>query len=451
MSHDAPDSSTLHSEVQRLRARVTELERERDEVVASQASMREDRALLECLYNGISVCLWITEVRENGEFVLIHNNPADRSITGYDLRRPEGVEFEAIMPADLAEFHRGRCRELVRDRKPCSYEDRFIKDGEDRWMLDTLIPLPDASGRIYRILGSGIDITDRRRAEIALKEANDRLEARVAERTAALEQANAELSTEIAERKRIEQLARKHQAELSHASRLSTMGEMASGLAHELSQPISAISTYLQGCLVQLRTGDDHDRAMVLEGLEKAAIQAERAIQVIQRIRSLIRKRQPELQLVQINNLVREVADLVGHETRTQEIRFGLELDESLPQLRLDFIGIEEVILNLVRNAFDAVSDQPTDRRRVTIRSRLADPGVIEIAVQDTGPGFTQEEGQRLFEQFFTTKPEGLGVGLSISRSIAEGHGGRLWAESLPDGGAMFYLTLPMKKGDETS
>jgi two-component system sensor histidine kinase TtrS len=270
-----------------------------------------------------------------------------------------------------------------------------------------------------------------------------RTEHLVARRTRELSRANAELEREASERRRAEAEARERQAELAHVHRLNTMGEMASGFAHELNQPLAAIVNYAKGTVRRLRQG-----AMaadeLLPVLEQVATQAERAAAIIRRIRAFIRKEEPRHAALDLNKAIRDTIDLMTTEAGRQGVRLVLDLAEPLPLVSADVIQLEQVIVNLVRNAIEAMVDAGTPTRRVTLTTARAASGAVEVAVADTGPGLPEAGRDRLFDPFFTTKADGLGLGLSISQSIVEAHGGRLTAETGAGGGAVFRFTLPV-------
>jgi two-component system sensor histidine kinase TtrS len=273
----------------------------------------------------------------------------------------------------------------------------------------------------------------------------------VSRRTFELSAANKELEKQIVERRRAEDIARQRQAELAHAARLNTMGEMASGFAHELNQPLSAITNYAQGCVRRLDRGLGGDNASALrdavevealrDAMEQVSAQAGRAAKIIRRIRSFVRKEQPKHSRVDVNALIRDVADFTQAEFDRSEVLIGLDLGRSLPPVQADAIQIEQVILNLIRNGIEAMNDV-RGRRRLDIATRPA-PGGIRVSVRDRGQGIPVDNLDHIFDPFVTTKPGGLGLGLSISQSIIEAHGGRLFAESPAGGGTRFRFTLP--------
>lgn len=262
-------------------------------------------------------------------------------------------------------------------------------------------------------------------------------------RPAALESsaALARLAAIAIERARSEERARQQLAQLAHVARLATMGEMASGLAHELNQPLCAIVNFTEACL-ELINNKTAEPAELQRAIGEVAKQAERAGQVIRRLRDFVRRREPQRVPVDLNAVVRDVVALTEVEVRHSETRVRLWLTKRLPRVLADPIQIQQVLVNLVRNALDAMKDTEVSRKLVTIQTSRRN-GAVEITVADNGPGIPEELRGRLFEPFFSTKPEGMGMGLSISRSILEVHEGRIWVSPGRSGGAKFRFSLP--------
>lgn len=249
------------------------------------------------------------------------------------------------------------------------------------------------------------------------------------------------------ERRRAEQAeaelyARSHQAELAQAARLSTLGGMAAGLAHEINQPLAAIVSYARGCARRLRAGDLGPAAFT-EVLEEISKQAMRASDVLRRIHDFVRLAEVPRARHALNALVHEAVGFAEVEARQRGVELELDLVVDGVAVFVDRVQIEQVILNLVRNGFEAMDRQEERGRRLTIRTWTED-GAAGVAVSDTGPGLPPAVLARLFDPFFTTKREGLGLGLSISRSIVEAHEGRLWAEPRAPRGATFLFVLPV-------
>jgi C4-dicarboxylate-specific signal transduction histidine kinase len=284
----------------------------------------------------------------------------------------------------------------------------------------------------------------RRRAEDDLARLNAELESRVNARTAELTAATQRLEREALERKHAEEQVRQHQAHLAHVLRLNTMGEMAAGLAHEINQPLGAIANYAQGCTRRLR-GGSVDGAELLPIVEEIAHEALRAGEIIRRLRDLVRKEGPKKAAVDLNALVRESTRIIGPEAVQSGIRVELTLAPDLPPVTCDSIQIEQVLLNLLLNGVEAVQTSGNGERSLTITTAAAGATGIEVAIRDSGGGVPDPPAD-VFKPFFSTKPNGLGMGLSISRSIIEAHGGRLWATRNADHGSTFRFTLPLER-----
>lgn len=249
------------------------------------------------------------------------------------------------------------------------------------------------------------------------------------------------LANSIARRRRAEQEASQARERLAHVDRIHVMGEMAAGIAHEINQPLAAIVSYAAAGRKMMKSGDpdlaDLDRALTGIGTS-----AGRAGEVLRELRAMLRKREPSRVPSDLNNLVTEalvLADAASHESG---IRIEKNLGHNLPQVAVDPVQIQQVILNLLQNGIEA--SRAKGGNVVVIRTGSINNERLELSVRDSGAGISPENAPRLFEPFFTTKKEGMGLGLSISRSIIEAHQGRLWFTPDPDGGAIFHFTLPV-------
>ncbi|MGB8401949.1 sensor protein FixL [Bradyrhizobium sp.] len=231
------------------------------------------------------------------------------------------------------------------------------------------------------------------------------------------------------------------QAELVHVSRLTAMGEMASALAHELNQPLAAISNYMKGSRRLLADSADPNKSRIEGALDRASEQALRAGQIIRRLRDFVARGESETRVESLAKLIEESGALGLSGAREQGIVLRFELDHDNDLVLVDRVQIQQVLVNLFRNALEAMADSPK-RELIASTARAADD-MIEVAVADTGSGFADDVKANLFQTFFTTKETGMGVGLSISRTIVEAHGGTMWAETNASGGATFRLTLP--------
>ncbi|MDZ4261175.1 MAG: PAS domain S-box protein [Pseudomonadota bacterium] len=246
---------------------------------------------------------------------------------------------------------------------------------------------------------------------------------------------------------RDEAQARQHHAELAHMARLNMMGEMATGLAHELNQPLTAISTYADVALRMVSGGIKRPEKL-LDALQGVGRQAMRASAIITHLRHMVRKQAPQKSEVDLNALAKEVVGFMQFEARKQNVELLLALDNELPTVVADAIQLEQVLLNLLRNGVEVFKSVTCPIRKVTIRTGCNREGWVEVAVTDTGPGIGADIIGQIFDPFVTTKGEaGMGMGLSICRSIIEAHGGRLWVDSTSGGGAIFSLTLPLAGG----
>lgn len=345
--------------------------------------------------------------------VIEYVNPAFEEKTGY--RRDEALgQTPRIIKSGVhgRDFYERLWKTISRGEAFRGVVVNRTRNGELYYEEKTITPLKDAQGRVTHFISTGKDITERRRAEQEL---------------------------------------RRHQAELAHVARLSTMGEMAAGLAHELNQPLSAIVNYSQGCIRRLRAGKAGADEM-LPVVEQVRAQAERAGKIIRRMRNFARKSEPCRVAMDVNAMIREVAELAEPDVRRHQARLRLELADRAPPVLADVIQIEQVLLNLMLNGLEAMEAIHADDRELVVRTEAASPDTVKVTVRDSGPGLPAQVGKRIFDPFFTTKPKGMGMGLSLSRSIVEAHGGHLWVVSEVSRGATFQFTLPVAgKKDETT
>ena len=245
---------------------------------------------------------------------------------------------------------------------------------------------------------------------------------------------------DLTERQKTEARLQELQSELVHISRLTAMGEMASTLAHELNQPLSAISNYLKGAQRLLARNTDESSTQTRDALEKAADQAIRAGQIIRRLRDFVARGETERRVESVKKLVEEASALALVGVKDRSIRVHYNFDPAAGLVLVDRVQIQQVLLNLIRNAIDAMESSPSRELMVSIAA--ASDGYIRVAVTDTGPGVSPEVAEQLFRPFVTTKRHGMGIGLSISRTIVESHGGKIWLEPNPSGGTIFNFTL---------
>jgi two-component system sensor kinase FixL len=253
---------------------------------------------------------------------------------------------------------------------------------------------------------------------------------------------------DLTERQQTQKRLHDLQSELIFMSRFTALGEMASTLAHELNQPLTAATSYLNGARRLLVGGKPEDIGVALSAIDSAAEQALRAGQIIKRLREFVARGESDRQSESLRRLIEEASALALVGAKEQGVQVAFAFDDSVDFILVDRIQIQQVILNLIRNAMEAMEE--VERRKLDVSTRRVGPETVEIAVMDSGPGIAAEIAEKLFQPFMTTKSHGMGVGLSISRTIVEAHGGRLWTEPNPQGGTVFRLTLKTIEEEST-
>ncbi len=284
----------------------------------------------------------------------------------------------------------------------------------------------------------------RRRMEAALKEARDELEARVEQRTAELKKTNEALLAEIAERKRTQEVLNQAQASLAHMNRVMSMGELTASIAHEVNQPLAAVVTSANACQRWLAADPPNiDKARA--AVDRIVEAGNRAGDVVGRVRALFKKTAPVYGLVDVNEVIREMAGLLQADMTRHNVSMHTELAGDLPPVQADRVQLQQVVLNLAMNGIDAMKETRDRPRELHIASRKEGSEEVLVTIHDSGVGLSPEQAERIFEPFFTTKAQGIGMGLPICRSIIEAHGGRLWAMPSLSQGATFQYVLPAK------
>jgi PAS domain S-box-containing protein len=329
--------------------------------------------------------------------------------TGMTLEQSSGSGWQAAVHTDDLKTVTDKWRTAAAKGEPLDYEARFRRgaDGEYRWFHTRVAPLRDKRGKAVKWCGVATDIEDRKRAE--------------------------------GEREKLRQL----EADLAHINRVTTMGELTASLAHELNQPITAVITSARACLRWL----DRD-SPELERARAAALRIEkdgtRAAETISRVRAFYKKgAPPQVELLDVNEVAREMLELLSSEATKFSISMRADLAAELPKVRADRVQFQQVFMNLMLNGIEAMKETVGE---LTIKSQLSQDGEVLISISDTGVGLPAEKADQIFEAFFTTKEQGTGMGLVISRSIVESHGGRLWASANDGRGATFHFTLPTER-----
>jgi PAS domain S-box-containing protein len=328
--------------------------------------------------------------------------------TGMTVEQASGSGWQAaIHPDDLKRVVK-RWRTSAVTGEPLEYEARLGRgvDGEYRWFQTRARPLRDKRGKVVKWCGVATDIEDRKRAE--------------------------------EERERVRQL----EADLAHINRVSMMGELAASIAHEVNQPLSGVVSNGSACLRWL-TGNPPNVDEALENARRIVRDGKRAGEIITRIRVLTKKTATSRERLDLNETIRDVLALFGDEAKKKSVNIQTRFADDLSPVSGDRVQLQQVMLNLIMNGIEAMSSVADRVRELVITTRNMDPDQVQVTVEDSGIGIDAQTTDRIFDSFYTTKPGGMGMGLSISRSILQAHGGRIWATAKDGTGAIFHLTLP--------
>jgi PAS domain S-box-containing protein len=366
----------------------------------AEEALRRSEKELRALIENLPAMVFTALPGPSNEFV----SRGWREYTGLSEGDTAGSGWQSVVHPEDLERHLQEWQVCTATGEPYESEARFRRaaDGEYRWFLVRAVPLRDEQGAIVKWYGTLVDIEDRKRAE--------------------------------EERERLRQL----EAELAHMHRVSMMGELSASLAHEIKQPMAAARTNADACLRTLkRVPPDLEDAR--DAASAMVVCVTRAAEIIDRVRALFSKSAPLRDLVDVNEIVREIATLLQNETARHSVRIHLDLAENVPRVVGDRVQLQQVLLNLMLNGIEAMPDAGELR----IKSQQVKQGQVLISVSDTGTGIPPDKIDQIFNAFVSTKPEGTGMGLAISRSIIESHGGRLWATSNSGCGATFHFILP--------
>ncbi len=331
----------------------------------------------------------------------IYANERYQEILGLSFDEAIGDGWMQSLHPDERDVVLEKWREASERHEPCRLEHRFVTpDGKTTWVYCQAFPVMNEDGVLNGYVGTVVDITDRKQAQQNL-------------------------------------------AELAHVARLSTMGEMVTGLAHEINQPLTAIANFADAGKRLLNSDGNVSGRRTEKLFYDIGEQAFRSGEIIRRLHSLVRKTEPQRLTIDLNNLIREIVELHQYHGMPDDTQIVLNMDPTIPAVVVDHIQIQQVVLNLLNNAHDAVIASEMSPKSITVTTRLESPNTIEVSVTDNGIGFSGTDPNQVFEAFFTTKMNGMGMGLVISRSIVESHGGQLSAAPNANQGATFRFTLP--------
>ena len=372
----------------------------------------KDLLQAELRYRTVADFTYDWEYWQNTDGALQYVSPSCERISGYtiqEFKTAPSLFKDIILPEDreIWDIHDHKSAE---NEEPSGIQFRIKrKDGQIRWIENVCQPVKTNQGDHLGIRGSNRDITERKLAEIN---------------------------------------AQKHREELTYISRVTTLGELSASMAHELNQPLAAILNNANAAM-KFISGDRKDLDEVNEILNDIIKDDRRASGIIKKLRTLMSKKEMEFSPLNLNEIIWGVAKLTDRETSVRDVPLILELDDDLPHVKGDAIHLEQIILNLILNGTEAMVTIDRQFRKLRICTTEHDRDFIKVSVEDKGTGIDEAHINSIFETFYTTKPGGMGMGLSICRSIIEAHGGRLWAENNPDQGATVYFTVPVFMGDE--
>jgi PAS domain S-box-containing protein len=365
----------------------------------TQDTLRETQRLIQAIFDNSSAVIHVQDL--DGRFLLV--NRKFEEVVGLQSHEILGKTSFDLFPRNASAYHASD-RQVIETGDASETEEILTTDHGERVFLTTKSLLSDETGEPYALFGISAEITDRKQAESDLREM---------------------------------------QAELAHLNRMMTVGELTASIAHEINQPLAAIVMNGNAALRWLAL-DPPNLGRARDSAELIIRDGERASQVIARIRALLKKSPPSKTLLDVNQFVNEVVDLIQSEMIRNNVRSSIEFAEDLPRVPGDRIQLQQVLLNLIVNAIEAMLAIEDRQRALLIATDFFDNTRLRVAVSDNGPGIDPQMADHLFDAFSTTKPDGMGMGLAISRSIIEAHGGRLWTEPNDGFGATFQFILPI-------
>ncbi len=366
-----------------------------------QETLREREARINLAAESADLAFWVIYPDSNAAWM----SDKGRLIYGFDSKLPLNRELICgrVHPDEREAVHAAFDRACASQGTFESEHRLVLPHGKTRWVIARGRCLPDEDGKPGELIGITIDVSAQKQTALQL------------------------------------QIQRE---EMAHLNRVALMGEMTASVAHELNQPLTAISNNASAARRFLQR-EEFDPVLLRELLHDIVADSQRAGEVIRGIRSLMRKEKSVRARLDLNAVIADTIRLVGSDVVLRESVIATELDENLPQVKAVPVQVQQILLNLIMNALDAVQSRPPAKRRVIIHTRLLDGENVEVSVRDSGPGLPNDRPEKVFDHFFTTKQQGMGMGLTIVRSLVESHGGKISAQNMPDGGARFFFTLP--------
>ena len=369
----------------------------------AEAALRTSELQYKEVFDNISVCMFLLDVTADDRFKFASFNPAEEQAVGLSNVEVCGRFIEEVFAEELTKKVTANYRRCLEAGAPIAYDSELDLPGGRRYFHSNLIPMRNAAGRIHRIVGACLDITEQKLAEGALRQSLD---------------------------------------QIVHLNRVAGMGELTASLAHELNQPLAAILSNAQAA-GRFLNRETPDLAQIHECLTAIAADDMRAGEVIKRLRALLRKGEFQACLVDLNEVVNDALRLVANDALLRQVSITFNPLPGLQRVLGDRIQLYQVVLNLMMNSLEAAAEMEASGQWVLVQTSEAD-GSVELTVEDSGKGIPENDLVHVFEPFFSTKPSGLGMGLSISRTIVQAHGGRIWAENSARGSAIFRCVLPV-------
>jgi PAS domain S-box-containing protein len=391
-------------------AKLMEANKQLKTEIEERKRVEEKLSEAEFQYRTVADFTYDWEYWSNLDGTLRYVSPACKRISGYESKQfvdQPSLSNEIVFPQDRDIWNQ-HFHDSQSELKPREIQFRIRRrDGEIRWIEHVCQPVVESQGKILGFRASNRDIT---------------------------------------KRKQLEMDAQQHREELAHLVRVATMGELSAALAHELNQPLTAILSNAQAAQ-RFLAGDRPDLDEAQDILADIVAEDKRAGAIIQRLRLLMKKEKVKFEFLNINEIIREATNLIYSDIVIMNVSISMDLNEVLPPVKVDRIQLQQVILNFILNASEAMKDRDPESRQLEIITRKDKSDTIIVSVRDSGRGIEKEDVEKIFEPFYTTKSGGLGMGLPINKRIIEAHDGRLWAENNPDGGMTFSFTLPIGNG----